>query len=1011
MNADLVTAVESASAVCVVGTGSSLSATSGAIQAGWIGLLESGLNELEETQTKNGSWVSTVRSLLVAGRDPDNMEFLLQAASSIGDAFKEIGTVAYAAWLRKSVGSLAVTDSSLPSAICALPVPILTTNYDDILEQAGGRVSSDWTNANVMQQILANRSKSIGHLHGVWTDPDSVILTTADYAKLRSSESAQAIQAAFGATKSIIYIGVGAGLSDPNFSRFLKWQRETFPNPGIRNFRLCTIDELPELRALHRADNIDLVAYGDSHDQLPGFLSELKSIVSGVTVTSLGLVADPVGDARSYFRDDLRAELVTAQDNGDSSLSTDEMMIVPVLLAVPHAQYVSERMSDSGSDSLSRLDPKDDLGSKDLILLAGEEHSGLSFAAKWFALNTAEEIPRLAPIHVEFTSFRQAKPLYQEVRRQARAAGLAAGKKDELPPLALVIDDFSPYSVPITNRVITDLANLDPEFCVITCKQGEEDDVKQKLTEAGFNVRLRYVGKLEEPDIALLAKAIAPLEYKRLTQAVMSLLKSEHLPRTPYTVSQLLFILIKGGALSANSSSTLVLEEYVALLLGRGDAEDDSRFGLDYIQREAILERLAERLVTDDTVGLTDADAVTAIQMILDDLSWPERPLDVLKNFLDRRVLARKGPFITFARGSFLHLFAAKQAQKSTPFRDRLLNRPLYYSSAITDYASLNRHDGVLLDKVEELLSPIEWGTSTGMFAELALVEPNFDPIEFPEAGEDGNSGVESENKAPLALSMADLSDEDPPPFPVADESAIPEQQRRARLVNLASRIVRDADQAGDSSQKRTVLSLLLRGWGGAMSEMAVDPSFIAMLEGIIKEIHVPEDDAFDIEKDVIKELNKLIPVIVTFAGVAEALASRKLLVAMHQIIDSGELDNEPESAVVAVFFLIAVAEQDWPRRVRQVLASQPNTWVIRDFVLFLIFAEYLQATRADESDELLIVAAEILGRATRYKDDAEKRRHQALMLAHFKKMKEMQAAKDRAQASIEARAKKPLAP
>jgi len=983
--------VRSQSAVFVIGTGLAVASTNGSPSANWLGLIEAGIDQLVAAEVRDVDWGKTLRSMI----SMNETSFVIQAATQVGDTFKSLGDVAYAKWLQDTVGSLSVIESALAVALTSLPIPLLTTNYDTLLEQVSDRSTATWLEPGKMQKILANRSKDVGHLHGVWSVPNSVVLTAGDYEELVASESAKAIQYAFGATKSTIYVGVGSGLLDPNFSRFLDWQKRAFPNPGLRDFRLCTDSELPKLQALHIADNISVVSYGKEHADLVPFLESILDSLADIAVSEDGLLFDPVGEIRADFSDELRAEVIVNQQlEDDTSRPLEDLILPPVLLPVPHAQYVSSKSSDA---SLSRIDPESDLGSRDVVLLVGEENSGLTFTAKWLALKASQSRPLLAPLYVNFTQAGALpKPLVAIVRKQARAAGFVLGKKDPIPPLAIAIDDFSPYVTSTSDRVLRDLVELQAGFAVVACKQGTEEDVERRLTAAGLSVRVRYVGRLERSDIEELARIAAPLQSQSLAKSVIDLLRSENLPRTPYTVSQLLYILLKSGTVGTNASTTSILEEFVALLLGRGDAQDDARVGLDHVQRMAILERLAETFVLDKKSGVAESAVVGAIEAIIDALGWPDSAIDVTQNFIDRHVLAKRDGFVVFARSSYLHLFAAKQAQKSLEFRDHLLARPIYYGAAISDYASLNRHDDALLDTVEKLL--LEVGnlerTST-IFSAMELAQPSFISVSIDEQ-EHVRPPSESESGGlDVPTHLEDFEQEDPPPFPVANEDDVPHIWRHVQAVDLSSRILRDADQAGDLDRKQHLLGQLLKHWGDIINELDTDEQFQEFISGLSASLLISGTTVSDEQRTMIDTLQKIIPAAFAFGAISETLASRKLLKAMKILVDGGTAAANPESAVASVFFLAAVDERGWPAQARAILKEQQNSWIIRNFVAMVLLGTYLDPTTpAEHDDDLLECCVEIVVRSTHYSDGAERKRHTALIRSNFRIRREKERKK-----------------
>jgi hypothetical protein len=87
----------------------------------------------------------------------------------------------WANWLDEAVGQLCAADESLLRAIVTLGVPILTTNYDDILASTAGLIPVTWREPERVQQVLRGKEGAIVHLHGHWRRPDSVVLGVRSY--------------------------------------------------------------------------------------------------------------------------------------------------------------------------------------------------------------------------------------------------------------------------------------------------------------------------------------------------------------------------------------------------------------------------------------------------------------------------------------------------------------------------------------------------------------------------------------------------------------------------------------------------------------------------------------------------------------------------------------------------------------------------------------------------------------------------------------------------------------
>lgn len=76
--------------------------------------------------------------------------------------------------------------------------------------------------------------------------------------------------------RTLLFVGCGDGLADPNFGAFLRWSREIFRTTEPRHFRLCRTGELVQVQAQHPPEErIFAVPYGPEHDDLGPFLRSL----------------------------------------------------------------------------------------------------------------------------------------------------------------------------------------------------------------------------------------------------------------------------------------------------------------------------------------------------------------------------------------------------------------------------------------------------------------------------------------------------------------------------------------------------------------------------------------------------------------------------------------------------------------------------------------------------------------------------------------------------------------
>jgi hypothetical protein len=264
--------------VCVVGAGVSYGscAPDGRDHALWTGLVGSGVE-----------WAHKIHPMLPAGWADDklkalgseDLDDLLAVASQVASKLGAPTGGEYAEWLHRTVGALTVDDPSLIEAIGALDVPIVTTNYDHLLEDVLGRAAVSWRNEPEVDRILRGDSNAILHLHGHYTEPESVVLGLWEYADIAHHEHTQAVMRALGLAKSLLFVGFGAGLRDPNFKRFLRWLRRVSHAAPYRHYRLGRTREAQDLRREHDADErIVVIAYGEGFADLPPFLRSLTAV-------------------------------------------------------------------------------------------------------------------------------------------------------------------------------------------------------------------------------------------------------------------------------------------------------------------------------------------------------------------------------------------------------------------------------------------------------------------------------------------------------------------------------------------------------------------------------------------------------------------------------------------------------------------------------------------------------------------------------------------------------------
>jgi hypothetical protein len=255
--------------IAIVGAGVSIGATNNNPTGSWVGLLQHGVGRcVSVVPNLDSGWPDRVRADLKSG----DIDDLLSAAEKIETKLRSQGGE-FGRWLRETVGALEPQSRDVIRALWKLGVPIATTNYDSLIEKVTGLRTVTWRDSAQVEYLIRGTDPGVLHLHGHWLNPDSVVLGIRSYEMVLGDAHAQTIQHALRTMKTLLFIGCGAGLADPNLGALLRWSRGVFPAAEFRHFRLALREEVVALQKTHPPEErIYVLSFGDKHSDLAPFL-------------------------------------------------------------------------------------------------------------------------------------------------------------------------------------------------------------------------------------------------------------------------------------------------------------------------------------------------------------------------------------------------------------------------------------------------------------------------------------------------------------------------------------------------------------------------------------------------------------------------------------------------------------------------------------------------------------------------------------------------------------------
>ena len=942
-------------AIFVVGTGFSMSSSNGSTTANWVGFIRASIHHLSDLGKVDASWINAVQALLDYALSANDTTALISAAGIVQQEVQKVGPVAVTNWLRETIGSLEAVDQSWGNALEQLGCPILTTNYDSLLEVTTGRPTATWQNSNDIQKILTNSKPAIGHLHGHWETPESVILSDSDYTRLLSSETSQELQRAASSLKSLVYVGVGAGLEDPNFSRLITWHRNSLGTSGLMHFRLCLDSELDGLKNLHADDHIVPVSYGTDYSHLPKFLESLSpQLGMEILRSESGHILDPIQIAVDALADQVRMDSIICEKSDDLESRGIEDLVVPPVLLPASAETLRATSEVVENSKFERLDPYEVSKKSGITIVVGEENAGLTTALQWL-LHQAATSSSAPPVLVDFKKFSKGgKPLKNQLRYMARNMSFLPSGSKALPDLVIGIDNVSPYSRRLCDQMINDLADLEPRQSFIGCRPGDEAELVERLKFVALEPEVRYLGRFARKDVIDLVSLATKIRPDSVAENVLSVLSQQNLPRTPFIVALLANILIAGNAVSANSSHTILLDQYLSQLLGLGNIDEDARWSADSGLREAILADIAMLFVEEKVGSLSPAAVLSRIEKYFNERDILENPLDYLEYFKTQRVMRNAGNLIRFSHHSYLYLFAAKAAASYDEFRESILKDPSLYAPIIRHYASLKRQDADLLRRMRSYLEDSQTLTEDrATLRRVATIE-----VSDNYAVELHSEEQEERDSEPVArresFSIEDIAqyEEEPEAFPLTLPENLPVAFRYSIILDVVSTALRDCDQVPDPELKADLLRRVLAGWGRYLGLLSADTELVEAMKVVAEKTSKMLSLDENIQEQLMRTILSIFPSVMTLSGIAASLSSRKLLKALEKATTDPEFIQDGEGVVAAALMLTDIQEDGWVASLDRVTKNHQNLEVVSQFIYELCSVIYFTSPSLSKNDE-----------------------------------------------------------
>ena len=378
---------------------------------------------------------------------------------------------------------------------------IVTTNYDTLLEAPGPdpRLHKEWTAVTWNDPGWAaaiRKQEVVFHLHGMAANPQSVILSSADYEGKSHDELSKIFDDFLFTSHRFLFIGCGDGLYDPHIAPLMKKaaevRRPTNSNAGkeesegLEHFLLVRGSELRRFNN-RLPERVAPVAYGTHFGELAGFLRKLNGGIDP-EVSQNPKDYDPLPSVapaapEPAFAAPRTEEPVTGPPAG---LSTPGLPVTVLSLEVVLQQRVRKahatlrraaRAMDQLAESLKLpddmtiLEPADEQSEHELVAASAADPA----ADLQDRLRQAADAVAAAAVQAAKVTLRTEPPVSAPARLATEAAGLVELLAQLAGRIALAHDD-------VTHRAKTSTTRYRALAAALSEARGEAEDAQRDAT-------------------------------------------------------------------------------------------------------------------------------------------------------------------------------------------------------------------------------------------------------------------------------------------------------------------------------------------------------------------------------------------------------------------------------------------------------------------------------------------------------------------------------------------------
>ncbi len=242
---------------------------------GWASLIKNGLEYARVRNLDKNNLIEKSEQELAKNN-------LLTAANFMKEVLNA-PSFAFSNWIKEEFQDLKIVSSDLINSILDLNQDVIfTTNYDTLLTSYNNLDNKQLFIHNEYELALNSlkaKNEIVMHLHGVFSRPDSIILSKNDYDLINKNDGYKSFIQKMLSDYHFLFIGCSKdGIMDEDFLIVFNFIKEWFSNSSNQHFILLHEKEVKNQNHIQLLTecNIEAIVYGNEYDQLSPFINTIN---------------------------------------------------------------------------------------------------------------------------------------------------------------------------------------------------------------------------------------------------------------------------------------------------------------------------------------------------------------------------------------------------------------------------------------------------------------------------------------------------------------------------------------------------------------------------------------------------------------------------------------------------------------------------------------------------------------------------------------------------------------